>query len=445
MKRYILLIVVMAVALLSAQTAPYYPTTLIIENYGALWCGACAFAQAGLDVIESEVLPHEVIFTRLLTESGEYSPPTVEDRFDYYEIYGLPTVVFNGKTRVSGSDEEVSDGTSFREALNHYRYAGSPIKMSMDSFDYQAGSYSLSITNLNDNFSIEEGKVLLYILEDQLPQSLTRIVRAVYEEDISLDGAGDTVNVSFSVENDASWNLDNLWAAAFVQLPSGSIMQAVSTLHGTTHQVRAAIPFDLHIMEEEPASHFSPVFYLYNIGEATVFRTRIEIIEAPDDWFLNYCDEAGNCYPGSISFEHEMDANGFKALDLNLYTGSEGYARFNFVVETDFAEPYIIPFEMSVGPISVSDETTPSAALSTKAYPNPFAGMVEIKINSDKARADESLTIYNLKGQQVKSINIGTIKAGESVISADLTDLPIGIYFYKLDGEKTSKKLIKIK
>ncbi|NLO44456.1 MAG: T9SS type A sorting domain-containing protein [Candidatus Cloacimonetes bacterium] len=444
MKRYILIVFLAAFALLSAQTAPYYPTTLMVENFGASWCGACAFALAGLDVIEGEVMPGEVIFTRLLTESGEYSKPEVEDRFDYYDIIGLPVVMFNGKTRIAGSDDVVADGTLYREALNLYRYTGSPVKLELNSFDYQAGNYSFTATNLNDIFSTDEAKIVLYIVENNLGE-MTRIVRTAQSQDITLNGAGDTATASFSVTNDAAWNLDNIWAAAFVQTSSGSILQAISTLPVPENQVRVAVPFDLHIKEEEPGAHFSPVFYLYNLGPATTFNTHIEIIEAPEDWFINYCDEEGNCFPGSFAFAHPMTENGFKALDLNLYVGSLGYARFNFIIETDFAEPYAIPFEMTVGPTSTSDELAPEAGLSAKAYPNPFAGEIRIKIDSDKERSDEKLLIYNLKGQMVKSLNLGQIKAGESVITADLQSLADGIYFYRLENDKTTRKLIKIK
>ncbi len=444
MKRYILIVFMVAFALLTAQTAPYYPTTLIIENFGANWCGACAFALAGLDVIEGEVLPHEVIFTRLLTESGEYSTPEVEDRFDFYQVYGLPTVIFNGKTRVPGSDDLVADGTLYREALNQYRYTGTPIKMDLNSFDYQAGEYSFTITNVNQGFSIDEGKVMLYVIENDI-EDMTRIVRTAQSQDITLGDVGDSVVASFNVDNDASWNMDNIWAAAFVQLPSGSILQAASTLPLPESQVRVAAPFDLHLTEDEPGAHYSPTFYLYNIGPATSFNTHIEIHEAPDDWFINYCDEDDNCFPGGFPTTHPMAENGYKALELNLFVGSKGYGRFDFIIETDFAEPYIIPFEMTVGPVSVADDLAPMAELSAKIYPNPFADKIKIRIASEKTRADEKLLIYNLKGQIVKSLNLGTVKAGESVISADLQNLADGIYFYKLENEKTTRKLIKIK
>ena len=186
MKKVLLLFVIAGIALLGAQTAAYYPTTTLVENFGASWCAACAFAQQGLDVIESEVNDSEIIIPRLLTESGPYSNPEMDARFQYYNVLGFPAVIFNGKIRVNGSDEPVMDGSLYREALNQFRYLGSPLKMTVESFDHNSGDYSFKVSMVNDEIAIEDANVVFYLVENDLPEELNRIVRALQSHPISI-------------------------------------------------------------------------------------------------------------------------------------------------------------------------------------------------------------------------------------------------------------------
>jgi len=119
-------------------------------------------------------------------------------------------------------------------------------------------------------FSIDEGKVVLYVIENDI-EDMTRIVAHGAESGQLLFGRRGRLLwwASFNVDNDASWNMDNIWAAAFVQLPSGSIFA------GSEHTSPARKPgksggrlltYTSPKMSRE--AHYSPTFYLYNIGPA---------------------------------------------------------------------------------------------------------------------------------------------------------------------------------
>ena len=53
---------------------------------------------------------------------------------------------------------------------------------------------------------------------------------------------------------------------------------------------------------EDPAvsNYLSQPFWIFNLGMGSDFNTRIEVDDAPDDWYFNYCDEEGNCFPAAL-------------------------------------------------------------------------------------------------------------------------------------------------
>ncbi len=58
-----------------------------------------------------------------------------------------------------------------------------------------------------------------------------------------------------------------------------------------------------------------------------------------------------------------------------------------------------------------------------------------------------SLRVYNVLGQEVKTLVIGLEAAGDKVVEFESKNLPSGIYFYRLEGGKFSdiKKMIFMK
>jgi hypothetical protein len=94
-----------------------------------------------------------------------------------------------------------------------------------------------------------------------------------------------------------------------------------------------------------------------------------------------------------------------------------------------------------------SDDTITPLAISTRAYPNPSkqSGLVtfEAKLTSNQTG---NITIYNLKGQKVKALEINSKNPNVVWNNRDDKNQPCaaGIYFYRLSCDKssTTKKLI---
>lgn len=93
----------------------------------------------------------------------------------------------------------------------------------------------------------------------------------------------------------------------------------------------------------------------------------------------------------------------------------------------------------------------PSAFTLSQNYPNPFNATTEIRFSLERT-ADMTLTIYNLLGQEVKTLVDGRNSAGEHRVTWDGTDdsgesCATGVYLYCLQTEdrSESRKMLLLK
>lgn len=98
---------------------------------------------------------------------------------------------------------------------------------------------------------------------------------------------------------------------------------------------------------------------------------------------------------------------------------------------------------------SVSSETNellPKTLTLYQNYPNPMASNTQIRYDVP-AVSEVSLKIYNMLGQQVKSLVSGLQTAGQYSLNLDAEDLPAGVYFYVLEaaGERKTRKMTVLK
>ncbi len=99
--------------------------------------------------------------------------------------------------------------------------------------------------------------------------------------------------------------------------------------------------------------------------------------------------------------------------------------------------------------VSVDDPTIPpTPSISMKAYPNPFKVFTNIKVNMEKAQS-ASITIYNIKGQRVKTIALDPHKGGEQHTywdgrDADNRQCSSGLYLINLqvNGRNVGSKKV---
>jgi len=449
MKYIATLILLLGITMLAALPE-YYPLTSIAEDFCASWCGGCQLAFAGLDVVHSQTHSGEFISTRLYTESADLSNPDVDARFTHYEVFGVPAVIFNGKTRIDGSNDQTSSGSVYREALRPYLHGASPLKINIATFNPATGVISGSVEMVSPTLSLTAEDLYIYLLEDNVTVQDTRVTRQIITQSITLSGAGNTYDFAATFTINPAYNQANLWAAAFVQMPNDSILQTGHTLPLPQVNVRAAFDWDSHIISDPSVqSYNSQPFWIFNLGTADNLNSRIEIDEAPADWYFNYCDEDGNCYPGNTPLAWSLGAGEAKAFHLNLWIGSSGLAKFRFVINSPSLGDYSIPFRFRTSDMVANDDPV-LPVLNTSLgvnYPNPFSGRTSITVNAVKALDSATVEIYNLKGQKVDSVTMRDLKAGANLSQwQPSSDLPSGIYFQKLSGSAApARRMLLIK
>ncbi|MBU1131241.1 T9SS type A sorting domain-containing protein [Patescibacteria group bacterium] len=89
---------------------------------------------------------------------------------------------------------------------------------------------------------------------------------------------------------------------------------------------------------------------------------------------------------------------------------------------------------------------TPRAFDLRQNYPNPFNPATSISFSLEQV-SQVSLTVYNLKGEQVAQITSGTYGSGQHTVTFDAMDLSSGVYVYKLLTGKRSlaRKMLLVK
>ena len=102
---------------------------------------------------------------------------------------------------------------------------------------------------------------------------------------------------------------------------------------------------------------------------------------------------------------------------------------------------YLFVFD---NPLKVEDKGIPTAFSLSQNYPNPFNPTTVIHYTVPKTSL-VNLSVFNLLGQEVKTLVNEEKSPGEYEVRFDGSNLPSGIYFYRLvagDFVKTMKMLL---
>ena len=99
-----------------------------------------------------------------------------------------------------------------------------------------------------------------------------------------------------------------------VEVDNQVILQSTSTLPLPEYYLRCAYDWEGNNIIVDPNSNFlSEPLWIFNLGAADTFNMRIVVDNAPANWYFNYCDEEGNCYPGGISMPLNLSSGQVKA------------------------------------------------------------------------------------------------------------------------------------
>ncbi len=209
-----------------------------------------------------------------------------------------------------GSDVGIGDGVLYNKALNQFRYTASPVSISIGSFSPTAGTLTGNVQMVSPTASIANAKMVYYLLEDDVSDSDTHVVRAIlYDENVALSGVGTNYAFNKSFALTPSWNTANLWAIAALQLENKAILQSASSLPLPSYNFRAAMDWNPSVEGPANTSYLSSPLWFFNLGASDNYTMRIQVDQAPDDWYFNYCDKKEIAIPAAWT-AHSVLARG---------------------------------------------------------------------------------------------------------------------------------------
>ena len=222
-------------------------------------------------------------------------------------------------------------------------------------------------------------------------------------------------------------------------------------------ELEVDIPFDMDIIGDDfsvvgPYVYDSDWITITNIGSTNeTYTLTCSFSEVPADWTASVCNELGLCYIPNMPSNIDINAGEFVLVHLVLGVNSTGGCGVNITLDGgDLTEPISLDFTFNTADnVSADDELVLPQKLSQN-YPNPFNPSTTISYNlPSEEMANASISIYNTKGQLVRTFN--DLNTNGSIIwdGRDYNNNIVnsGVYFYKLNSIKTSKvrKMVLIK
>ena len=381
MKKIPVFILLMSVALIMANPN-YFPRTTMAELCLVQDNSDCNAALMQLSEVLDNTNRGEFIAAHLFQDDGVLGSVSVGERINNLGVDILPTIFFNRETSLSGLPES----GSYSNIVDNYKFSASPLKMDITSFNPETGAISVTVKMLDPELSLINQKLILLLAQNSM-ETYNNVARQYLYHNLNLVGVGTEVTFNDNFTLSPESNPDNLWAAALVEVDNQIILQSTSTLPLPEYYLRCAYDWDGNNIVCDPNTNFlSEPLWIFNLGAADTFNMRIVVDNAPADWYFNYCDEDGNCYPGSISMPLNLSSGQVKGFHLNLMVGSTGTAHFHFELTSPNLGTYNIPFICQTSDPVQDDIIQVPAVMTLKANsPNPFKNMTSFSISANKA------------------------------------------------------------
>ncbi len=232
------------------------------------------------------------------------------------------------------------------------------------------------------------------------------------------------------------------------------LMMSISLIYA---EFEVDIPFDLDIVGDSYAAvgayeYISEWITITNTGVDSLNYTFMYSYQnLPTNWYISVCDTV-NCLMADWPIPIGLAAGASKQLHIVVSVESTDSFTFDFTFdEGDLTEPLIYNFTFRTEDYIVSaDNGLAVPEKLSQNYPNPFNPSTTISYElSSQELANASITIYNTKGQLVRTFN--NLSSSGNVVwdGRDNNDNIVnsGVYFYKMNCIKTSivRKMILIK
>jgi hypothetical protein len=184
-------------------------------------------------------------------------------------------------------------------------------------------------------------------------------------------------------------------------------------------------------------------------------RKQVHLLEPPDSTLNSFqfrWTSAGNQEEDPFSYELVILGNGFETsvrcndttifLNLDTTLPADGWYKWYVKVNDEFTE--VVSAEtlnfQYIAPLSVKEiNERPSSSSLLQNYPNPFNPLTKISFTLQKATT-VTLKVFNLLGEEIRTLfSREPLTSGNHEVAFQASDLPSGIYYYRLTTPEFSE------
>ncbi len=263
--------------------------------------------------------------------------PDAQTRQNYYNMSGIPHLVWLGTINQVGAGTDVIDGGPYDGIVRAHYADATPVKISYNSWAYEglpafvdfdveltddmAGNYMIRAFVVENNLLIG-GDLLQDVLRDM-----------VTETPLTISAAGQVQNVYQTFPSNGEWDLDELRIIVIVQdEDTKEVMQATNNLPTGDYAFRF-YNLDERVVINDGTHDFGE-FRLFNVGtQSDTYDLSFDTGALPGDWAAYIWD--GDSYETSlqVTLAPGADVSYWVAIE----TGSSGGGKADLLIQSQGA------------------------------------------------------------------------------------------------------------
>ncbi len=203
------------------------PRTVLGEMFTATWCGPCVDGDAGISAVLNDTSYFDDRFVLVEYHSSDnYSIPEESQRSSYYMITGIPTIMFDGQDKVTGSQGSVAgDESNYKQHIDSRPSTADMTVKAWFSIDGSAGTVTVNATVQKSLAFSEVGLVLnAVIVEDHKERAptghflrMTAVSMPFNGQPVSVHSEGSSANLTQDITIDPKWDQSKLAIVAWIQ------------------------------------------------------------------------------------------------------------------------------------------------------------------------------------------------------------------------------------
>jgi hypothetical protein len=242
-----------------------------------------------------------------MASSGGLSCPDSDARMTYYNMSGIPDVVFDGLVHEVGAGSGHVDGTIYASIIDNRLQVTSPLEVRILDYDYAMGAafVTVEVEIYEDMPSIDETYIRVGVCEDGLVYSGTTYHNTLRDmltdTPLTVDEVGEVQQITLPMTVDPSWDPEELWVWAIVQRDSDkAVHNAVCSKTPRDFAVSVGVEGVRQAILEGPYTFGNTT--VTNVGLQTdTFDLGVDVSSLPEGWSSHFTIDGVDYTETSVS------------------------------------------------------------------------------------------------------------------------------------------------